>query len=128
MKKSALYLHTSDLNFRRILSLWANSPATLFSPFIKFALRFTRSIPPFFFSLFFLFTDGASGETCVPFVTPSTLLLSSRGRVKFQQSSVLAGEPPPAHLSGYLAPEYRPNKQYSDTEIEKVMKPKTQIC
>ncbi|KAI4457359.1 ferm domain (protein4.1-ezrin-radixin-moesin) family [Holotrichia oblita] len=35
----------------------------------------------------------------------------------------MVGEPspPPIHLAGYLAPEYRPNRQCSDTEIEKVI-------
>ncbi|GJQ69615.1 hypothetical protein Trydic_g6706 [Trypoxylus dichotomus] len=65
-------------------------------------------------------SDGASGETCVPFLTPSTLLLSGRGRVKFQQSLTPIAEPTPVHLAGYLAPEYRPNRQYSDTEVEKM--------
>lgn len=65
--------------------------------------------------------DGASGGLCVPLVTPSTLLLLSRGRVKFHQSPVFVGCPLPTHYLGYLAPEYRPNKQCSDTETEKVI-------
>ncbi|XP_008201547.1 FERM and PDZ domain-containing protein 2 isoform X1 [Tribolium castaneum] len=65
-------------------------------------------------------SDGASGDSCIPLVTPSTLILSSRGRVKLCQSSTVFGCGPPAHLAGYLAPEYRPNKQCSDTETEKM--------
>lgn len=64
--------------------------------------------------------DGASGNSCIPLVTPSTLMLSSRGRVKLCQSHNALGSGPPAHLAGYLAPEYRLNKQSSDTEMEKV--------
>ncbi|KAJ3665052.1 hypothetical protein Zmor_000567 [Zophobas morio] len=63
---------------------------------------------------------GASGDSCIPLVTPSTLMLSSRGRVKLCQSSTVFGCGPPAHLAGYLAPEYRPNKQCTDTETEKM--------
>ncbi|XP_018565940.1 uncharacterized protein LOC108906965 [Anoplophora glabripennis] len=65
-------------------------------------------------------SDGASGNSCIPLVTPSTLMLSSRGRVKLCQSHNAFGDGPPAHLAGYLAPEYRPNKQSSDTEMEKM--------
>lgn len=64
--------------------------------------------------------DGASGDSCIPLVTPSTLILSSRGRVKLCQNSTLFGCGPPALLTTYLAPEYRPNKQCTDTETEKV--------
>lgn len=70
--------------------------------------------------IFNFFSDGASGGLCIPLITPSTLLLSSRGRVKLYQNPVLLGCGPPPHLTGYLAPEYRPNKQCSDTETEKV--------
>jgi hypothetical protein len=48
-------------------------------------------------------------------------MLSARGRVKLCQTSTVFGCGPPAHLAGYLAPEYRPNKQCSDTETEKVI-------
>ncbi|XP_031358512.1 uncharacterized protein LOC116182151 [Photinus pyralis] len=65
-------------------------------------------------------SDGASGGGCIPLVTPSTLLLSSRGRVKLYQNPILLRCGPPAHLSSYLAPEYRPTKLCSDTETEKM--------
>ncbi|KAK5649235.1 hypothetical protein RI129_000264 [Pyrocoelia pectoralis] len=65
-------------------------------------------------------SDGASGGICIPLVTPSTLLLSSRGRVKLYQNPILLRCGPPTHLSSYLAPEYRPTKLCSDTETEKM--------
>ncbi|KAF5300403.1 hypothetical protein FQA39_LY02202 [Lamprigera yunnana] len=64
--------------------------------------------------------NGASGGRCIPLVTPSTLLLSSRGRVKLCQNLTLPKCGPPTHLTNYLAPEYRPNKQCTDTENEKM--------
>ncbi|KAK4881258.1 hypothetical protein RN001_004577 [Aquatica leii] len=65
-------------------------------------------------------SNGASGGSCIPLVTPSTLLLSSRGRVKLYQNPVLLRCGPPVHLTNYLAPEYRPHKQCTDTETEKM--------
>ncbi|XP_017771951.1 PREDICTED: tyrosine-protein phosphatase non-receptor type 13-like [Nicrophorus vespilloides] len=70
-------------------------------------------------SLYSLFSDGVSGGWCIPLVTPSSLLLSARGRVRFAQN-FNGTSVPPAHLSGYLAPEYRPGKKCSDTEAEKM--------
>ncbi|XP_018332723.1 FERM and PDZ domain-containing protein 2-like [Agrilus planipennis] len=65
-------------------------------------------------------SDGATGMFSVPLITPATLLLSSRGRVKLCQNPVNTSCSYPVHITGYLAPEYRPNKRYSDTESEKM--------
>lgn len=75
-----------------------------------------------FSAYFYNVTDGASGDSCIPLVTPSTLLLSSRGRVKLCQNNGAFGCGPPAHLAGYLAPEYRHHRHFSDTDVEKVHK------
>lgn len=66
------------------------------------------------------FTDGASGNSCIPLITPSNLLLSTKGKVKLCQNMMQIGCSMPTHLSSYLAPEYRPNRGWSDTELEKV--------
>ncbi|XP_076254755.1 FERM and PDZ domain-containing protein 2-like isoform X1 [Rhynchophorus ferrugineus] len=65
-------------------------------------------------------SDGLTGKQCLPLVTPSTLQLSSRGRVKLCQRVNFFVSGPPAHLAGYLAPEYRAGRNYSDTELEKM--------
>lgn len=72
-----------------------------------------------FSAYFYDVTDGASGDSSIPLVTPSTLLLSSRGRVKLCQNNGF-GCGPPAHLAGYLAPEYRTHRRFTDTDVEKV--------
>lgn len=72
----------------------------------------------FFFVLFV--ADNTSRASNIPLVTPSSLLLSSRGRVTLIQNHAAAGLGIPLHLTGYLAPEYRPNKHRTDTETEKV--------
>ncbi|KAK9884486.1 hypothetical protein WA026_007328 [Henosepilachna vigintioctopunctata] len=64
-------------------------------------------------------SDGATNNSCLPLVTPNSLLLSAKGRVNLYQNATYGFIPPP-HLSGYLAPEYRPNKHCSDTENEKM--------
>ncbi|XP_049820356.1 tyrosine-protein phosphatase non-receptor type 13 isoform X3 [Aethina tumida] len=64
-------------------------------------------------------SDGASGTSCVPLISPSSLVISPRGRVKLCNTTTLTSGPPP-HLAGYLAPEYRPNRQCTDTEVEKM--------
>ncbi|XP_030749449.1 uncharacterized protein LOC115877434 [Sitophilus oryzae] len=64
--------------------------------------------------------DGLAGKQCLPLVTPSTLMLSSKGRVKLCQRPSFFVSGAPAHLAGYLAPEYRAGKIYSDTEFEKM--------
>ncbi|CAG9823434.1 unnamed protein product [Phaedon cochleariae] len=64
--------------------------------------------------------DGASNNCCIPLVTPSTLMLSSRGRVKLCPSRVVPSGGTAPHLVGYLAPEYRRNRQFTDTEMEKM--------
>lgn len=56
----------------------------------------------------------------MPLVTPATLVLSSRGRVKLYHNQNVFGGGPPSHLLGYLAPEYKLGKHSSDTEMEKV--------
>ncbi|XP_030745463.1 tyrosine-protein phosphatase non-receptor type 13-like [Sitophilus oryzae] len=65
-------------------------------------------------------SDGLAGKQCLPLVTPSTLMLSSKGRVKLCQRPSIFVSGAPAHLAGYLAPEYRAGKIYSDTEFEKM--------
>lgn len=65
-------------------------------------------------------SDGVSGSSCIPLVTPSTLILSSRGRVRLYQNQNVLGSGPSSHLLGYLAPEFKTNKIYTDTEMEKV--------
>ncbi|CAH0553791.1 unnamed protein product [Brassicogethes aeneus] len=67
--------------------------------------------------------NGACCASCVPLITPSSLTVSARGRVKLGQETGggrLGRGTPPVHLAGYLAPEYRPNKKCSDTEVEKM--------
>lgn len=64
-------------------------------------------------------SDGVNNDSCIPLVTPNYLILSAKGRVELQQNPSHGFIPPP-HLSGYLAPEYRPNKHWTDTETEKM--------
>lgn len=56
----------------------------------------------------------------MPLVTPASLLLLARGRVALIQHHAATGFNVPFHLTGYLAPEYRPNKYRTDVETEKV--------
>ncbi|CAG9854919.1 unnamed protein product [Phyllotreta striolata] len=65
-------------------------------------------------------SDGAFGSSCVPLVTPQTLLFSLRGRVKLCPSRHVFEGKPPVHLMSYLAPEYRTKKHFTDTEMEKM--------
>lgn len=65
-------------------------------------------------------SDNTSRASNIPLVTPSSLLLSARGRVTLIQNNATAGLDIPFHLTGYLAPEYRPNKYRTDVETEKV--------
>ncbi|XP_072376370.1 FERM and PDZ domain-containing protein 2-like isoform X1 [Diabrotica undecimpunctata] len=64
-------------------------------------------------------SDGAFGSSCIPVVTPQSLLFSSRGRVKLCPSTLCDGKLS-THLMGYLAPEYIPKKRFTDTELEKM--------
>lgn len=69
----------------------------------------------------FIVSDNTSRASNIPLVTPSSLLLLARGRVALiQNHATAAGFGVPLHLSGYLAPEYRPNKYRTDIETEKV--------
>lgn len=64
-------------------------------------------------------SDGVNSDSSLPLVTPNSLILSAKGRVELQQNTSHGFIPPP-HLTGYIAPEYRPNKHWTDTETEKV--------
>lgn len=67
-------------------------------------------------------SDGTSNDTCIPIITPTSLLLSIRGRIRLRQNQqhlIIMGQTPP-HLISYMPPEYQTNKRYTDTEIEKV--------
>lgn len=66
-------------------------------------------------------SDGVTAKFSLPIVTPATLKLSSKGRVNFQPTDSFIGVfGPSSHLANYLAPEYRVNKAYTDTEYERM--------
>lgn len=65
-------------------------------------------------------SDNTSRASNIPLVTPASLLLLARGRVALMQNHAAAGFGVPLYLTGYLAPEYRPNKYRTDIETEKV--------
>lgn len=84
-------------------------------------LQYPKKLLFYQYSNFSIFlSDGVSGNSCIPLVTPSTLILSSRGRVRLYQNQNVLGSGPSSHLLGYLAPEFKTNKIYTDTEMEKV--------
>lgn len=65
-------------------------------------------------------SDGAFSSSCVPIVTPQSLLLSSKGKVKLYLSHFPLDGRSSGHLKCYLAPEYISRKRYTDTEMEKM--------
>ncbi|XP_057655604.1 tyrosine-protein phosphatase non-receptor type 13-like isoform X1 [Diorhabda carinulata] len=65
-------------------------------------------------------SDGAFSSSCVPIVTPQSLLLSSKGKVKLYLSHLPLDGGSSGHLKCYLAPEYISRKRYTDTETEKM--------
>ncbi|KAL1501845.1 hypothetical protein ABEB36_007095 [Hypothenemus hampei] len=60
-------------------------------------------------------SDGVSSRHSIPVITPNALKLTSNGRVNFAPTSDTANFSP-----HYLAPEFKLNDNYSDSECEKM--------
>ncbi|VEN44745.1 unnamed protein product [Callosobruchus maculatus] len=66
-------------------------------------------------------SDGVSSKQCLPLVTPATLELSGRGKVRLQLVwMATALENRKVDAIDYLAPEYRHGRKCTDTDNEKM--------